>query len=118
LTSKLADFAQAEFALEAKEKDGHTLREHLTAAWRSSGVKPPELSNPVPQLISYLWDYYLELHKRRGNNGYGHVALTFLEIEAWERKTQRKLDAWELKAILAVDDAYMVSLAKKSPEGS
>jgi hypothetical protein len=76
------------------------------------------LNNKVPELVSHVWDYFLELHHRRGNNGYGHVPLTFLEIEAWERKTKRKLDLWELKAILAIDDAYIASLVKKPPEGS
>jgi len=114
----LASFAQAEFALEARQKDGHTLREHLLSAWEQSGVRPEEFDYPpLPDCVQYLWGYYTELHNRRGNFGFGHVPLTHSEIGWWQRNTLRRLDPWELEALLGIDTAYIASIAKK-PEGS
>lgn len=114
----MANFAKAEFALEVRQKDGYSLRKHLQAAWRASGIKPDELCNlpVIPELAKYLWDYFIELHNRRTNYGWGHVPLTFIEIDAWERKTRRTLDPWELKALLEIDGAYMASIPKKTED--
>jgi len=116
----MANFAKTEFALEVKQKDGYSLREHLLNAWKISGEMPSELREapPLPELSGYLWAYYIELHNRRANYGYGHVPLTHMEIEAWKRNTERKLDPWELKTIIGIDDVYMASLSRKKPEGS
>lgn len=112
-------FAKADFTLSVKQEDGHTLREHLVAAWKQSGIKPQELKAvPVlPDLVAYLWSYYLKLHSRRVNYGWGHVPLSYLEVEAWARLNKLVLDPWELDAILEIDDAYIASVAK-APKGS
>jgi hypothetical protein len=114
----LANFAKAEFALGVRQEDGYTLRDHYKAAWRASGKKPEELKVPkMPTLVKYLWDYFLELHNRRTNYGWGHVPLSFAEIDAWERKTRRSLDPWELEALLEIDAAYLASIPKKPTKG-
>lgn len=115
----MAEFATADFALEVRQKDGYTLREHLQGAWDQSGIKPPELDvPPLPECAAYVWEYFVELHNRRGNNGFGHVPLSYSEIGWWKRLTRRSLDPWELKAILEIDAAYLASIAKKPTEGS
>jgi hypothetical protein len=116
----LASFAVAEFALEVRQKDGHKLRDHLNSAWDQSGVMPEEFDYPpIPEAIKYLWYYFIELHNRRGNFGYGHVPLLFSEIYHWKLLKLRKLDPWELDAILIIDSAYLASLDKKpGSEGS
>lgn len=113
---ELADFATAEFALQVKQDDGCSLREHLNNAWEQSGIMPAELAEapPLPAPGAYLWEYFVDLHNRRANNGFGHVPLTFLEVEAWKSARRRSLDDWELDAILDIDTAYIASIAKKA----
>ena len=119
MTSDLANFAQAEFALEVRQKDGCSLRDHLESAWKQSGEKPQELIDapPLPESGRYLWEYYLELHHRRVNYGWGHIPLGYGEILAWRTLTRRRLDPWELSALLEIDGAYLASIAKPA-EGS
>ena len=108
------NFAEAEFTLGVRQEDGFTLKQHLLTAWKQSGKKPQELIDapPLPELTAYLWGYYQELHRRRVNYGWGHVPLSFSEVEAWARLTKRKLDPWELSALLDIDAVYLASIAK------
>ena len=112
----MVEHATAQFELDVRLKDGCTKREHLASAWRQTGIMPDELK-AVPKLplsIHYLWATFLELHRRRKSNGFGPVPLQYLDVEAWGRLTNRKLDVWELQAILGVDDAYLTVSAKHS----
>ena len=115
----MADFARAEFALDVRQEDGHTLKQHLITAWKQTGKKPAELAVPdKPPSVEYLWEYWRELHRCRNNFGWGHMHLTHLEIDAWKRNTKRKLDPWELEAILQVDNAYIASIPPPKSKGS
>jgi len=116
LTERLVEFATADFTLSVKQDDGHTLRDHLVNAWKQSGIMPDELRTAprLPELTGHLWGYYLRLHRRRQNYGWGHVPLTYLEVEAWARLNKVTLDHWELDAILEIDDAYLASTVKSS----
>jgi hypothetical protein len=67
--------------------------------------------------VAHLWHSFLELHQARGGNGFGPNALSFSEIEAWQRLTGRCLTPWELNVMLALDRAYLASIpAPKAPK--
>lgn len=107
---KLANFAKAEFALNAKQDDGETLRTHLQSAWRQTGVKPEGWPNArLPAQVKYLWDYFAELNRARGSNGFGPSPLSFSDIASWQALTGNSLDPWELRALLAIDAHYLAS---------
>lgn len=93
------------------------MRDHLLSAWEQSGKKPLELfTPPLPTNIAYLWEYFIQLHNRRINYGFGQSPLSYLEIDAWSRLTKTKLDQWELKAIIEIDNAFIASIAKEKAD--
>jgi hypothetical protein len=105
----LADSALAEFALGVRQEDGVTLNDHLLVAWEQTGIMPEQLAD-LPErnpLTNYIWEYFWELSRRRGNNGFGIQRINYLDLDAWGRQTKRRLDLWELEALLAIDDAYV-----------
>lgn len=107
---RLANFAKAEFALNAKQEDGETLRTHLQSAWRQSGIKPHNWPDAkLPEEVKYLWEFFVELNRARGSNGFGPSPLSFSDLHAWATLTGNRLDPWELRAILAIDAHYIAS---------
>lgn len=70
----------------------------------------------MPPSIAHIWEFFIELQRRRKSNGYGPIPLQYVDIEAWERLTHRKLDLWELQAILGIDDAYLIMSGKKTKQ--
>lgn len=81
---------------------------------------PDELADapPLPECAAHLWAYFWELSRSRSHNGFGYLALQYVDIEAWSRLTKQTLDPWELNAIVKLDALYLESLAKKpKPEG-
>lgn len=82
---------------------------------------PPELEDApeMPELLGYLWAIFKELSRTRSHNGFNFMPLQFVEIDAWRRLTKRKLDPWEVSAILRLDALYIQSLGKKvNPNGN
>lgn len=77
---------------------------------------------PCPPAVEYLWEYFLEMHNRRRNYGWGATHITFDEIKSWCDLRKIRLDAWELDTLIKVDDKFMAVWAKdearKRPNGS
>ncbi len=92
----------------AKGEDLGTERAHLEAAAKSGSVSAKAaLREPkVPARFTYLWSWFLELHARRGAGMHGPASLTWPDMDAWARLTQRTPNAWEWRVIAALDDAF------------
>lgn len=116
----MRDYAEREFKLAVRQDDGATLREHLESGWRQTGIKSPELDvGEPPHCVMYLWFWFLELHRVRTSNGFGPNAIDYVAIDAWQRVTARKLDAWEVDTVFMLDQIYIASIpAPKKAEGS
>lgn len=65
----------------------------------------------LPKLVSYLWGFFLDIHKQRANNGFGPSPIAFTEIKAWMELYRQKLKPWEIRAILAIDEKYLIAVA-------
>jgi hypothetical protein len=106
-------FAEAQFGLNKVEKDGSTLREHLLAAWRMTGVMPVQLAEvpELPPLAAHVWGYFAELSRFRGSNGFGANPITPTGIKDWCWLSGITLQPWEIRAIARLDEAYLKSNA-------
>lgn len=116
----MADFAKAEFALNAVGKDGASVRDHEISAWEQTGVKPELLASapPLPVEGRSLWAYFCQMHRRRQHGMNGPQPLTFAEVREWAALNRVCLDRWEIDAILGVDDAYIAASAEASKKGA
>lgn len=61
-----------------------------------------------------LWRIFGELHACRGNSGFGPMCVTFTEIDAYQRVSGVKLQAWELDAIRRADAAFLADWSKRN----
>lgn len=103
--------------------DGVALREHEESAHRQIAARgktlprmaerpdPPEL----PDELAYLWMWFLSLHHRRGGNGFGPNRIAWGEVAAWCSLHGIRLAAWELDAIMRLDDVFLLTMSKPGP---
>lgn len=98
-------FAASEFRLSKRRKDGTTLRDHLLAAYRQSGIMPQELADAptCPQSASHVWMWFLELSATRQTSGFSVSPISYGEVEAWASLTGTITEPWEVTAIRAID---------------
>lgn len=84
-------------------------------AWQASGIMPAELADrpELPPLGLHVWTWFLELHQARGGNGFGPSPLSYRELTDWSTLTGQRLEPWEVRAVMAVDRAYMASVAEE-----
>lgn len=73
-----------------------------------------ELANEpdMPEIVAHVWQYFVELHRTRGSNGFGENSLTYTEIGFWCGLTGNTLESWELQTIVAIDAAYLSEQAE------
>jgi hypothetical protein len=85
------------------------LLEHLKAAERASGKTPEFLlkAPALPKGCEELWRIFSELHACRGSTGFGPMRITYVDLDAYQRVTGKRLQPWELAAIRKADAAYL-----------
>lgn len=100
-----------EFNLEKKQQDGNTLRDHLSMAYQATGIMPEDLeAKEMPSLGLHVWKYFLELHNERSSNGMGPNKINSTQIKDWCFISSVTLEPWEVRAIRALDNAWMESI--------
>jgi len=111
-----AAYAAAHFELDAVQKDGSTLRQHLIGAWERTGIEPRRLAeaDTLPVALEPLWQDFMELHASRANTGFGPARISFSEIDAFLRIRGGRFLPWQIDAIRRADAAYIASRAKSS----
>jgi hypothetical protein len=61
---------------------------------------------PIPPELSYIWDWWLELHKTRPvAMEEGHISYT--EIYNWSTLLKINVTPFEIRCIMALDSAYI-----------
>jgi hypothetical protein len=58
---------------------------------------------PVPDAVQYLYDWLLELDAARGYDMNGPQLLSYREVDAWARLTDRQPQPHEVQALLSLD---------------
>lgn len=96
-------WAREEFRLGKPDKNGTPLRAHLQAA----GVEEPN-PKPFPEALAYLWGWFLDLHSGRPY-GMGPAPMTWEGVLAWATLTGNYPAPWEVRAIRALDSAFLAS---------
>ena len=61
----------------------------------------------------HVWHWFCELSAARGSTMGGFLPLSFTEIEAWARLYSVELQPWHVRAIRAMDTAFLGAIAKK-----
>lgn len=94
--------------------EGSTLREHLMAAYRSTGVMPAALANApeLPEPCTFLWQDFMKMHGRRGGS-MGPERLTYVEMDAYQRTHRLAFTPWQLDAIERADGEFMTIVAER-----
>ena len=102
--------------LNEAQSDGESLRTHLLSVYRQTGKLPEQLAiePDMPQSVAHVWQYFTELHRTRGGNGFGANPIAYMEIESWCRLSGISLYPWEVALITALDNAYLSEQAKQS----
>jgi hypothetical protein len=70
------------------------------AKWEGK-LEGPEM----PEEVAYLWDYLLELDRARRYGFNGPEGLTYVDLDAWCRLTDRVLEPHEVEALMMLDMA-------------
>lgn len=68
-----------------------------------------------PDEIEYVWDWFVELHEARTGNGFGPNPLSFTELAHWQALCDTRIQPWEVRAIRAIDNAYIASRRPSKP---
>lgn len=78
-------------------------------AQQASGAVPAQLRD-APELPlggRHVWQWFIELHNVRGGNGFGPMPIGYREIRDWAEMSGVHVEPWELRAIVAIDRAFL-----------
>ncbi len=99
---------------------GHSEREHLAAAARlgatTAAAKLAEVPDAPPDVLAYLWGWYVELAMTRSAGFAGADPLTYREIEAWSQLTDRRPRPHEVQALMTMDAVARMTMARDREE--
>jgi hypothetical protein len=92
------------------------LRDHLEAAERSTGRRPPDLDvPPLPPACADVWQLFLQLHRRRGG-GFGPQPLDESRLLAWCQLHGQHLTSWEVEAVFDLDSVWLQAESEARPK--
>ena len=99
----------------ATRVQGATHRAHLALAAKRGNVaaKNALRAPPLPPRFRYLWEWFMELHGRRGTGMNGPASLTWGDFDAWARRTARAPTPWEFRMLAALDDGFFAAVAEQ-----
>jgi hypothetical protein len=69
-----------------------------------------------PELLSYLWAWFLDLHAARPAGGMGPGAITYEAIVAYQQAMHRHILPWEVRVIKAIDSEFLSVVAETKEE--
>ena len=105
----MCEWAEHQFKLNKPDKDGITEREHLEQVERQIGRRLEALEPPTefPMLLGHVWSAFCDLSGRRSVGFSGPNPISYEQIKAWKELTDTPIDAWEVAAIMRLDQNYM-----------
>ncbi len=92
-----------------------TLADHIASAERQLGRKissPAVASSTCPYPLAYIWDWFVEIRRTVGGNGFSPNPISFVDLDAWNRQIKAQARPWELRVILQLDDLFLEQKAK------
>ncbi len=110
-------FAENELALSEQQSDGGSLRHHLESVERQTGVTPEQLEPvPFPETLEFIWRDFHELNNGRTSNGYTLNPISYTELDAWNRLTNKAVTAQEIDIIKQLDGVFLTHYQKQQAE--
>lgn len=90
------------------------MRDKLEAVRRQTGITPKELENLLecPEMMVFVWQYFLDLHNTRSSTGFGVNPITYQEIKAYSSIMGIQLDEWEVRVIKRLDHIALEHFAE------
>jgi len=70
----------------------------------------------IPDDCVLVFEWWTELHRQRGAHGFGLNPISWVDVDAWLRVTQRRVSPHDLDLILLGDAHYLLGLDKGLPE--
>jgi len=70
----------------------------------------------MPEVLVYLWDWFLQLDNARGGSGFGINPISYSEIQAWAQLLGIRPEPWEVEALKRVDAVRIRVSNEKKPE--
>jgi hypothetical protein len=61
----------------------------------------------LPVQAAHVWRWFCELDAARQSGGFGPSPITYRDIDAYRRLTREVMQAWEVRAIRAIDNAIL-----------
>lgn len=92
--------------MNATDAEGISKRAHL----KQAGVPVPTIT--IPSAAAHVFEWFCDLSDARGGNGFSLNPVSYAEIAAWSALTGARPSPWEIKAIRAMDAAYLSELAR------
>jgi hypothetical protein len=91
--------------MRARAKDGAAVGAHLAAAARRGHAGAAELLEgpEIPEALADLAEWSRELARQRQYHMSGPQPLTYQEVEAWARLTDRQPAPHEVRALMLLD---------------
>jgi len=106
---ELLAYAQHEFKLNIRGKDGQTLRETLKSVEKQLGRKPKGLENPVefPEELGEEWGWFIELDAGRTYGHTGTNPISEIEIRYYFLNRSIRPQVWQIDLIKKLDRASL-----------
>jgi hypothetical protein len=100
--------------LAVPQKDGRTYRETIEPlARRGHAGSIQELEDkPLPDVLEYLWRWFLQLDAMREPSMSGLAPITPKNLEAWRELYEIRTKPYEIDAIVRIDQAFRRELNK------
>lgn len=104
--------------MQARQKDGRTLKEHLESVWRQTRRKPKELEDApiLPEMFVECWQWFLRLNNKRTSNGFGVNPISYQEIQAFFGLLEYIPHDWELYLLEQFDVIMLNSYVENIPK--
>lgn len=99
--------------LGAPQGDGAPLRRHLESAARAGQVdaRLAESRLELPMPVREIYHTFLDLSATRHDG----APISYLELEAWERRHGVRLSPWEADMVMAMDQAALAAVPQQGP---
>lgn len=90
---------------------GHSRSDHeaqlLKQRNRHKAVVESDQGRKCPQSLMYIWEWFMDLHRSRGSNGFGVNPLSWTEIKSWSDLMRKDLEVWEVQVIKNIDGLFL-----------
>jgi hypothetical protein len=68
-----------------------------------------------PEELRYLWNWFQDISFARHHNGFNYQPLGWMDIYAWCRLFGRRLQLWEMRALIRLDREWLAAKAAAAP---